>query len=693
MGGGIVTTRLQSAAPFFLVDENRIGVVCEIDGDPAPLIQNVLKHLNVSYTVYSPPGGPRYLILCFPKQLYSQAQNKAVLGGRETGRPVLVIESGDYPETATPNTGDQFAGLSKVEILARLFSRSGPNLNHYIKKQATDLLGDAHNVFEGISFTEVPLRKDMEPFSVSTITGELKPVRHASGFNGERDGAWYFSETPEKDEETILIGEGAFYRLKRSTSSESYFQKSAKQPSQEVLNQREKLGHFLTRLGGCPEQLKAFSALQKMQNINPAEYAWRDDVRFVIDCVVGLEDAIFVAGEYKDSSGLIEAITIRTAFGETVALDPLMHRPAGAKNKFCALVPVKRGGRYNTQIRGQVKLASGMIAPIISPYWAGDLYEARTKILSSLPPACLTPDILGSVIGPSLHKAYETYIEPAKVSDIVEFDHSLDEPDCSLIIPLYKEYGFIKAQLQNFFFDEDFKNVEVIYVLDRPEDAAAVEHLIKGLLRIYKVPVRLVVNSKNSGFAGASNLGASVASSDLLLFFNSDVVPTQSSWISNWISQHKSVASVGASGPRLLYADGSLQHAGLYSEQDLLPWYTNHHYFKGYPGDFPGALENRSVQGVTGACLMMDKDLFEELDGFCDEFVVGDFEDSDLCLKALNAGRENHYFGDICLYHFERASMTQNQAYSKSGAVRYNGWLHTQKWQGLLPQLAQFGAG
>jgi GT2 family glycosyltransferase len=86
---------------------------------------------------------------------------------------------------------------------------------------------------------------------------------------------------------------------------------------------------------------------------------------------------------------------------------------------------------------------------------------------------------------------------------------------------------------------------------------------------------------------------------------------------------------------------------------------------------------------------MMEKDLFEDLGGFGDEFVVGDFEDSDLCLKAIEAGRSNYYFGDISLYHFERASMNQSQAYTKSGAVRYNGWLYSEKWKDALDSIAQ----
>ncbi|WP_306150176.1 MULTISPECIES: glycosyltransferase family 2 protein [unclassified Roseibium] len=689
MGGEIVTVSLQSAAPFFAVDETSLCAVCEIETDPKLLVQSVLANLNVFYTAYSQAGRPPFLIVRFPRHAFSQAHNRAVLRPRDPDQPILVIDNTEFTGEIGLAHSERFADLDKIEILARLFCRPAETLFDYVSSQATSILADEYKVFDGVSFFEVPLRTPLEPFSVSKSTGELRPLRHDGGKSTEREATWFFCNALPDTEDLILIGDGAFYIVRRTQAADSYAQRSVKLPAAAALAQREKLGAFLHRSNKDTEQFSRFVALQKMQNVSAQTYSWREEVSAVVDTLVGLNDAIFLGGEFKDPTGLVETITVRTAFGETLALDQFMVRPKNAKDRFCALIPVKRGGRNNVQIRGQVTLASGSLAAIASPFWTGDLNAARTRILSALPSASLTEDVLEKVVGPALKKAYDTYYERPIAEEVTPFGPVLSAPDCTLIIPLYKEYGFIKPQLQSFHFDPEFKNTEVVYVLDRPEDASAVEHLIKGLARIYKVSVRLVVNAKNAGFAGASNLGASAAASDLLLFFNSDVVPGQSPWLSNWITRHRSTVLVGASGPRLLYADGSLQHAGLYSEKDLMPWYTNHHYFKGYPGDYPMALESRPVPGVTGACLMMEKDLFEDLGGFGDEFVVGDFEDSDLCLKAIEAGRSNYYFGDISLYHFERASMNQSQAYTKSGAVRYNGWLYSEKWKDALDSIAQ----
>ncbi|WP_395173063.1 glycosyltransferase [Roseibium alexandrii] len=689
MGGEVVTVSLQSAAPFFAVDDTSLCAVCEIEADPKHLVQGVLANLNLVYTVYSQAGRAPYLIARFPRQAFSKAQNRAVLRPREPNNPALVIDNADNAGEIATVQSERFSDLTKIEILARLLCRPSAIVVDYVNSQATRILADEFKVFDSVSFFEVPLRTPLEPFSVSRLTGELRPLRHDGGKSNEREGTWFFCNTLPDTEDLILIGDGAFYIARRTQAADSYAQRSVKLPASAALAQREKLGAFLHRSDKDAEQFSRFVALQKMQNVGAQTYAWREEVNAVIDTIVGLNDAIFLGGEFKDPAGLVETITVRTAFGETLALDQFMVRPKNAKDRFCALIPVKRGGRNNVQIRGQVSLAPGSLAAIASPFWAGDLNAARTRILSALPAASLTEDVLGDVIGPALKKAYETYHNPPIAEEIMSFGPVLSAPDCTLIIPLYKEYGFIKPQLQSFHFDPEFQNTEVVYVLDRPEDASAVEHLIKGLARIYKVSVRLVINKKNAGFAGASNIGASAAASDLLLFFNSDVVPGQEPWLSNWITRHRSTGLVGASGPRLLYADGSLQHAGLYSEKDLMPWYTNHHYFKGYPADYPEAMESRPVPGVTGACLMMEKELFEDLGGFGDEFVVGDFEDSDLCLKAIEAGRSNFYFGDISLYHFERASMNQSQAYTKSGAVRYNGWLYSEKWKDALECIAE----
>lgn len=67
--------------------------------------------------------------------------------------------------------------------------------------------------------------------------------------------------------------------------------------------------------------------------------------------------------------------------------------------------------------------------------------------------------------------------------------------------------------------------------------------------------------------------------------------------------------------------------------------------------------------------------------GFTTDFIVGDYEDSDLCLKLRKLNRKIYYLGDVELYHFERVSIRKNEDYTRGVASQYNRWLHQSRWQ------------
>ena len=62
------------------------------------------------------------------------------------------------------------------------------------------------------------------------------------------------------------------------------------------------------------------------------------------------------------------------------------------------------------------------------------------------------------------------------------------------------------------------------------------------------------------------------------------------------------------------------------------------------------------MPAVTGACLMVERALYERSGGLPDDYVQGGYEDSDLCLRLIEAGRRNWYMADVELYHLEAQS-------------------------------------
>jgi O-antigen biosynthesis protein len=73
--------------------------------------------------------------------------------------------------------------------------------------------------------------------------------------------------------------------------------------------------------------------------------------------------------------------------------------------------------------------------------------------------------------------------------------------------------------------------------------------------------------------------------------------------------------------------------------------------------------------------------------GISEDYVVGDFEDSDFSLKIVRSGKELRYEPSAELFHYERQSIVQNDSYTKTRACGYNRWLHTQRWRSELERL------
>jgi GT2 family glycosyltransferase len=87
------------------------------------------------------------------------------------------------------------------------------------------------------------------------------------------------------------------------------------------------------------------------------------------------------------------------------------------------------------------------------------------------------------------------------------------------------------------------------------------------------------------------------------------------------------------------------------------------------------------VPAVTAACLLIDAGLFKSIGGLSGAYLQGDYEDSDLCLRLLESGRNNWYFPGVSLYHLEAQSYPSS---TRSINRQYNRWLFNEVWAGAI---------
>jgi GT2 family glycosyltransferase len=336
----------------------------------------------------------------------------------------------------------------------------------------------------------------------------------------------------------------------------------------------------------------------------------------------------------------------------------------------------------------QGEFADGSGFEVKAPPVMDQPLDVRTTILNDVDLDLGDGLLLRAHVAPALTRLQRRLSAAVELDAVDQHGTSPADPEVTIVVPLYRRTEFLEHQLAEFVHDPELRSADLIYVLDSPEEAARLRRYARHLHELYGVPFRLAVLSANGGYSAANNLGASLARGRKLLLLNSDVLPARPGWLSRMVEFYNANPRIGALAPKLLYEDDSIQHAGLHFDRNLecigeAGWW-NEHFYKGFHRRFEPANVSRPVPAVTGACLLIDTELFRELGGLRGIYVRGDYEDSDLCLRLREQGRESWYLADVELYHLEGQSYPTPE---RAAASRYNQWLHSDLWQDAIRAL------
>ncbi|MBR0681719.1 glycosyltransferase [Roseomonas eburnea] len=412
---------------------------------------------------------------------------------------------------------------------------------------------------------------------------------------------------------------------------------------------------------------------------------------------------VFLCGWLRDPLGLVERMSLlapgldiavpaerlhrvaRPDLAATFARAPL--GGAGDRPGFLAhlagIDPVGMAQwRLALQLRGggavEVTAPPGLMPPAV----------ARDLVLRAAHPSAVEPALLDACIAPAASLLHAAALREATGSvEELAYGTAPARPRVSLIIPLYRNLRFLRFQVAAFARDPQTHGTDLVYVLDSPEQRHEVDHLLRGMATMLGLPMRLLVMPRNGGYAAACNAGAAAARAPALLFLNSDVLPAGEGWLGAMLGRLGRERRLAAVGPRLLFDDGSIQHAGLLFRRGQDEVWLNDHYCKGYPRHHAEAARPRRVPAVTGAAMLARRAAFERAGGFCTDYIVGDFEDSDLCLRFRADGGEIAYEPAAELYHFERQSIALHDGHARTLAGAVNRRLHHRRWDGAIAAL------
>jgi GT2 family glycosyltransferase len=236
---------------------------------------------------------------------------------------------------------------------------------------------------------------------------------------------------------------------------------------------------------------------------------------------------------------------------------------------------------------------------------------------------------------------------------------------CSIVIPVHGRAGLTRQCLDTILQEPPAVDFELLVVDDASRDETP------QLLEAYGERVRVVRLESNAGFAGACNAGAEAAGGELLVFLNNDTLPV-AGWLDTLVAYADEHPTAGIVGAKLLFPNETVQHAGVVICQDGNP----RHIYAGFPARHPAVNLARRFQAVTAACMLVRREAFDAAGGF-DEAYRNCLEDTDLCLKAGEAGYEVHYCPESVLYHLESVSRGR-----RSKEIERNAKLFRERWNG-----------
>lgn len=192
---------------------------------------------------------------------------------------------------------------------------------------------------------------------------------------------------------------------------------------------------------------------------------------------------------------------------------------------------------------------------------------------------------------------------------------------------------------------------------------------------------KLIKNDRNFGFAKGNNIGAKEASGEFFLFLNTDTEVKDQGFLKmvKFLQENK---KVGILGGKLKNTDGS-------SQASAGKFYTLGNFILMLLGAERFLLREsprnvKRVDWVSGACMMIRRELFEKLSGFDEHFFMY-IEDMELCFRARKLGFYTYFYPDLNLTHKELGSSNREFAVNQI----YKGILHFYKkhqsfWQFII---------
>lgn len=252
-----------------------------------------------------------------------------------------------------------------------------------------------------------------------------------------------------------------------------------------------------------------------------------------------------------------------------------------------------------------------------------------------------------------------------------------DKPKVAIIIPFRDEVRYLKKCLPSIEEKTEYKNYKIILVDNQSEKEETLEYLNQ-----IKDKYKILNYDKPYSFGELNNWAVKKTDAEHILLLNNDTEVINRGWLKAML-EYSQRPEVGAVGAKLLYPNNKIQHAGIIVGLGGAAAHSHRLLWAGSNG-YNGWLVNiMNFMAVTGACFMIKRDLFLEMEGF-DPIFDPAYQDVDLCIRLFEKGYWNVYTPYSRLVHYESVTRFNKRNKKLLPADEENAERLRQRWPQYL---------
>lgn len=253
-------------------------------------------------------------------------------------------------------------------------------------------------------------------------------------------------------------------------------------------------------------------------------------------------------------------------------------------------------------------------------------------------------------------------------------------PLVTLVIPTHNAVGLLRQCVESIIARTSYPYYDILVIDNRSDDPAALAYLRELAGRDN---IRVERDERPFNYSAINNAAVRAARGSVVALLNNDVEVINGNWLDEMVS-HAMRPGVGAVGAKLLYADDTIQHAGIVLGVHGIAGHAHRFVERASAGYCGRAALVQSFSAVTAACLVVRKALYEQVGGLNEDPLGVACNDVDFCLRLGQAGYRTVWTPYAELYHHESATRgfdTTPEQLARS--ARENAYMR-QRWGGLL---------